>query len=189
MLSGKCLKVIGNLRSSVVVKALCYKLEDPWFETQWGEWICFNLPNPSGRTRLGLTQPLTEMSTRSREVMFLGVKRGRCVGLTTLPPSVSLLCSQYGIFNISQLCRFTVCYEDSFTFNRSRERPRHIRGVILNLLENRRVWKYRLDSSGSGWIVVVYFLSSVKKLGRPIRDFRARFRWVNYSDRYCEKSS
>jgi hypothetical protein len=40
--------------------------------------------NPSGRTMaLGLTQPLTEMSTRN----IFGGKGGRCVGLTTLPPS------------------------------------------------------------------------------------------------------
>src|SRR5215468_5222175 len=40
--------------------------------------------NPSGRTMaLGLTQPLTEMSTRN----ISWGKGGRCVGLTTLPPS------------------------------------------------------------------------------------------------------
>jgi len=33
---------------------------------------------------LGSTQPLTEMCTRD---VFLGGKGGRCVGLTTLPPS------------------------------------------------------------------------------------------------------
>jgi hypothetical protein len=37
--------------------------------------------NPSGRTVLGSTQLLTEMST------WEGGKGGRCVGLTTLPPS------------------------------------------------------------------------------------------------------
>jgi len=41
--------------------------------------------NPSGRTMtLGLTQPLTEMSTRN---ISWGGKGGRCVGLTTLPHS------------------------------------------------------------------------------------------------------
>jgi hypothetical protein len=33
----------------------------------------FNLPNPSGRNRpWWVTHPLTEMSTRCREIMFLG---------------------------------------------------------------------------------------------------------------------
>ena len=45
----------------------------------------FRWHNPSGRTvALGLTQPLTEMSTRN---ISWGAKGGRCVGLTTLPPS------------------------------------------------------------------------------------------------------
>jgi hypothetical protein len=34
-----------------------------------------------------------------------GVKSGRCVGLTTSPPSVSRSSKQYGILNISQLYR------------------------------------------------------------------------------------
>jgi hypothetical protein len=35
----------------------------------------------------------------------MGVERGFCVGLTTLPPSVSRLSRQCGILNISQLYR------------------------------------------------------------------------------------
>ena len=47
----------------------------------------FHWHNPSGRTMaLGLTQPLTEMSTRN---ISWGGKGGRYVGLTTLP----LLCA------------------------------------------------------------------------------------------------
>ena len=47
--------------------------------------VIFQWHNPSGRAMaLGLTQPLTEMSTRN---IFCGGKGGRCVGLTTLPPS------------------------------------------------------------------------------------------------------
>jgi len=42
----------------------------------------FHWHNPSGRTMaLGLTQPLTEMSTN----ISWGGKSGRCIGLTTLP--------------------------------------------------------------------------------------------------------
>jgi hypothetical protein len=40
---------------------------------------------------LGSTRPLTEMSTRNFLGMFLGVKGGRRVGLTTLPPSMNSL--------------------------------------------------------------------------------------------------
>jgi hypothetical protein len=63
----------------------------------------FNLPNPSGHTKaLGFTQPLTEMSTRNRKIIFLWVECSRYVGLTTLPPSVSRLSRQCGILDISQ---------------------------------------------------------------------------------------
>jgi hypothetical protein len=45
----------------------------------------FHWHNPFSRTMtLGLTQSLTEMSTRN---ISLGGKGSRCVGLTTLPPS------------------------------------------------------------------------------------------------------
>jgi hypothetical protein len=56
-----------------VVKVLCYKPEGCGFETRWGEYIFFNLPNPFCRTRpLGFIQPVTKISTRSRKIMFLG---------------------------------------------------------------------------------------------------------------------
>jgi hypothetical protein len=55
------------------------------FDNRWGEFL--NLPNSSGRTRpWGL----------------LGVKCGRCIGLTTLPPSMNRLSGQCGILNIAQ---------------------------------------------------------------------------------------
>jgi hypothetical protein len=56
-------------RGSVVLKALCYRPEGHGFETRWGEWtfsICLILPVPE------YTQPVPEMSTRNRKVMFLG---------------------------------------------------------------------------------------------------------------------
>jgi hypothetical protein len=64
--------------SNIVDKALCYKLEGRGFDTRWGEFL--NLPNPSGRTGPGVSQPLTEMSTRIiniKMIMFLGSKEVR----------------------------------------------------------------------------------------------------------------
>jgi hypothetical protein len=45
-----CIQTAAGVRDSVVVMALCYKTEGGWFDTRWGDF--FNLPNPSGRTRL-----------------------------------------------------------------------------------------------------------------------------------------
>jgi hypothetical protein len=69
-------------------EALCYKPEGRGFEFRWGVFF-FNWPNPSCRTMaLWLTRPLIRMSTRN---LPWGVKDGRRVRLTTLPPSVSRL--------------------------------------------------------------------------------------------------
>jgi len=52
-------------RGSTVVKMPCYKSEGRWFDSRWCHWN-FYWHNPSdGTMALWLTQPLTEMSTRS----------------------------------------------------------------------------------------------------------------------------
>jgi hypothetical protein len=61
------------------------KPEGCWLDSRWGFGF-FHWANPSSRTvALGLTQPLTEMSSRN----LPAVKRGRRVTLTTSPPCVS----------------------------------------------------------------------------------------------------
>jgi hypothetical protein len=58
-------------RGSIVVEALCCKPEGRGFDSRWGEFVYFAYffkPHYA----LGITQPVTEMSTWSSKIMFLG---------------------------------------------------------------------------------------------------------------------
>jgi hypothetical protein len=68
-----------------LVAALCYNPERRGFDSRDDVTGIFHWHNPSGYTvALGLTKPVTEMIPG---IFPWGCKGGRCVGLTTLPPS------------------------------------------------------------------------------------------------------
>jgi hypothetical protein len=61
-------------RGNIMVKALCYKLEDRGFQTRWAERIfsvCLILPVATLLITLRFTQIPTEINTRHRKIMFL----------------------------------------------------------------------------------------------------------------------
>jgi hypothetical protein len=67
-------------------------------------WInFFSLPYPSGCS--GIYSASYRNEHQKQKHCFWGIERCRCVGLTSLPPSVNLLSRQCGIPNISQPCR------------------------------------------------------------------------------------
>jgi hypothetical protein len=107
LLNDVSLHKMFGAHSNVIVKALCYKPEIRGFETRWNEWMFSIYQSFRPHWVPGITQPLTKMITRSRKIMSPGsrVERGRCAGLTTLPPSVSRLSRQFAILNISQPSR------------------------------------------------------------------------------------
>jgi hypothetical protein len=70
---------------------------------------------------LGSTQPLTEMSTRN----FPGVKSGRRVGLTNLPPSMSRLSENVGASTSCKPKGLHGLYKENFYFYLYRELSCH----------------------------------------------------------------
>ena len=74
--------------SSAVVKFLCYKTEGRWFDSRWCHWN-FSLTY-SFRSHY---DPGVDSASNRKWVpgVFLGGKGGRCVGLTTLPPSSAIV--------------------------------------------------------------------------------------------------
>ena len=76
-------KGLGD-RGSTVVRVLCYKSEGRWFDPSWCHWIFhWHKILPIG---------VDSASNRNEyQEHFLGGKGGRCVRLTTLPPSCAVV--------------------------------------------------------------------------------------------------
>ena len=76
------LHIYGD-RGSTVVKVLCYKSEGRWFDPRLCQWIFH-------RSHYG---PGVDSDSNRNEYQeyFLGVKSGRCVRLTTLPPTCAVV--------------------------------------------------------------------------------------------------
>jgi len=67
-------------RTPAVVKVLCYRSEGRWFDPSWCQWIFFH----SSHYGRGFD---SASNKNEYQDYSLGVKCGRCVRLTTLPPS------------------------------------------------------------------------------------------------------
>jgi hypothetical protein len=90
------------LRGSLVVKALCYNPESRRLENRRGNQFFFSIyPILSVALEPGVYS-VSKRNTETQKLWLWGAERGRCLGLTTLPPSVSRLPRQCEIFNISQ---------------------------------------------------------------------------------------
>jgi len=80
------LECIPGGRGSTVVNVLCYKSEDCWFDPSWCHWnFSLTLTSHYG-------PGVDSVSNRNEyQEHFLGGKGGRCVRLTTLPPSCAIV--------------------------------------------------------------------------------------------------
>jgi len=71
-----------------VVKVLCYKLEGLWFDPSLS--LEFFIEIKSFQSHYGPGVDSTSKRNEYQEY-FLGVKRGRCIKLTTVPPSCAVV--------------------------------------------------------------------------------------------------
>jgi hypothetical protein len=95
-----------------LVEALCYNPEGCGFESQCGGFFSVDLTLPAALWHLGLTQPLTEMSTSN----FPGAKRapGAWGWQTHRHMWADCLEKMCDPRRLTTLWTFTACYRDSF---------------------------------------------------------------------------
>jgi hypothetical protein len=121
----------------IVVKALRYYSDGPRIDSWWCHWGFFSDIFPSDRTMaLGLIQPLVKMSTRN----IPGGKSGRCVRLTSSPPSCAqchelwepkppgTLWTTPGLLQDSFTFTYTVNCTNTVSYGHSSACVNHIRG-------------------------------------------------------------
>jgi hypothetical protein len=127
----------------------------------------FNWPNNSSRTMaLGSTQPLTEMSTR----IFMGVKSGRRVRLTTSPPSVSQLSRKCGSLDVSQPCGPS----------------RLVTGITLPFITFRTQTISFSNTSLTPWIIVLFDKLTVAQLVNIFCFFHGIWIFITMFTKACQ---
>ena len=77
-------KRLPSFRGSTVVKALYYKSEGRWFDPSWCQCIFIDIKYFRSHCGTGVD---SASNRNEYQEYFLGGKVGRCVRLTTLPPS------------------------------------------------------------------------------------------------------
>jgi hypothetical protein len=110
----------------------------------------FNLPNTSRRTRaLGFD---SASNRNEYQEFFLGIKSGRRLGLTTLPPSMSRMSENVGASTSRNPKGLHCLYEDHFTFTLT-----FIHDNVVIPLDLQNVSKFKLNLTVSCLVQNVFY--------------------------------